>query len=159
MMCCALALPALVLFSSCKKDDDAKTLAQSIEGTYPVDIRASLKGTPSADDEPMDASVAITAASSNSVNLNLIGFQFNQKEIPISLTNVSVTGSEGNTSLNYDGAIISEALEAMTIRNTTGTLSGTIQSGVMDLLFKIEARANASDENPYMTVWVTLDSK
>ena len=150
MMCCALALPALVLFSSCEKEDDAKTLAQSVEGTYPVDIRVSLTGTPSADDEAIDASVAITAASDNSVNMNLIGFQFGQQEIPISLAGITVSGSEGNVTLAYNGTINSEELTGF--QNLTGTLTGTIEGGVMSMQLAINA-------TPTMTINVTIDSK
>ena len=152
MMCCALALPALVLFSSCKKDDDeGKTLAQSIEKTYPVNIWVSLTGTPDQTSDPLDASVAITAESSNSVSMSLIGFKFGQAEIPITLTGITVSGSEGNVTLAYNGAITSAELAQMGFTNLTGTLTGTIKGGVMSIQLAINATAT--------TIHVAIASK
>lgn len=163
MMLCALALPACVLFTACdNKDDDAPStpLAKTVEGTYPVEIGVVLNvGGEDTEETTSDASVVVTAATDNTVNLALNGFNFIDQDIPISLTDIAVSGSEGNATLAYSGAITSEKLVQMGLKNLTGTLNGTIKDGVMDVQLNIELRSEPEDPEPSMIIKVSINSK
>ena len=158
-MCCALALPACLLFTACNDDDESKTLAQTVEGTYPVDIRVGLGSAPDPSSEAIDASVIVKAAGDNTVNLELKGFSLDgENEVPISLNGITVSGSEGNVTMAYNGVITSDALAAL--GHISGSLSGTVKSAVMDLLLNIEVRmSDASAETPDLVVIVSVKSK
>ena len=128
LMCCALALPVCMLFTACDKDKDeeTKSLAQSVEGSYEVNI--SYTGV-----EPSPATVQVTAESENTIKVDLSGFMIGQATIPISLSGISVSGSEGDVSVSYDGPV-----EVAGMGSGSGKLSGTIKAGKMDLLFQIQ---------------------
>ena len=156
MMLCALALPACVLFTACDDDDDPTPLAKTVEGTYPVEIGVVLNvGGSDLPETTSDASVVVTAATDNTVNLALNGFNFMGQDIPISLTDIAISGSEGNATLAYSGAITTE----VPLGSLTGTLNGTIKDGVMDVQLNIELRNEPEDPEPSMIIKVSINSK
>ena len=157
MMLCALALPACVLFTACDDNNDPETpLAKTVEGTYPVEIGVVLNvGGPDLPETTSDASVVVTAATDNTVNLALEGFKFGEQDIPISLTDIAISGSEGNVTLAYSGAITTE----VPLGSLTGTLNGTIKDGVMDVQLNIELRNEPEDPEPSMIIKVSINSK
>ncbi len=98
-------------------------LADVIVGNYPdMVLNVGIGGaTPS----PMGmGTIVMGKVSASSVSLSLQGFKFGEMEIPVSVADVPVTGSESDVTIDYTGTIT-----AMGIPNIPITVAGSVTNG------------------------------
>ena len=158
MMLCVALIPALTMVSCGDDDDNTQSLAQQVSGTYPVNVWVAIApGNIDKTQPAIPVNVNVSAAGENSLNFTLSQFKLTSEAEPmdIEVKGMSVTGSEANAVVTYNGIITSTP----PMGHLTSAITGTIKNKVMDMNLNIELRGQASDPSPAMTIKVAIESR